>query len=67
MKTVYDMDDIFLALAVILIAIGMSFRIFNVSWDFIFTTVTARNFFDLGVVSLLFNIALNIHELVRNR
>lgn len=67
MKTVYDMDDIFLAAAVVLIAIGISFRIFNVSWEFVFATVTARNFFDLGIVSLLFNVALNIHELARNR
>lgn len=67
MKTVYDMDDIFLAAAVVLIGVGIALRIFNTSWDIVLITVTARNFFDLGIVSLLFNIALNIHELARNR
>ncbi len=67
MKTVYDMDDIFLASAVVLIAIGISLWIFNTSWDLVFAKVTARNFFDLGIAFLLFNIALNIHELARNR
>ncbi|UCD15817.1 MAG: hypothetical protein JSV34_01855 [Candidatus Omnitrophota bacterium] len=67
MKTVYDMDDIFLALAVIFLGASAAMKLFEVSWKFILTTINPRHIFDIGVVFLLINIAINVHEICRQR
>lgn len=67
MKRVYDMDDVFLAVAVIFISTAIAMKLFDVSWKFIFTTISPRHMFELGIVSLLFNMAVNIHESCREK
>ena len=58
-------EDLFLAIAVLLIAGAIITKLFDASFGLGLTVITAAGLFKLGVVSLLFNIALNIQELTR--
>lgn len=67
MKTVYDMDDVFLASAAIFIGVGITMKLFAASWTVAFTKVNPGHFIKLGIISLLFNLAFNIHEIARRK
>jgi len=55
-------EDIFVALSVLLVGRAIIMKIFGLSFNFAFITVTPRSVFTLGITSLLYNIALNLLE-----
>ncbi|MBN3040527.1 MAG: hypothetical protein JW867_05325 [Candidatus Omnitrophica bacterium] len=66
MKTRYEFgEDIFLAMAIFLTSGSVIMKIFEASFNLGFAEVTSVHFARLGVISLLFNIALNLQDLAR--
>jgi len=68
MKKEYRLgEDIFLIFATLLIGMAIIMKLFGVSWDLGLTTVYPRHALTLGVICLLFNIALNIQEMTHKK
>ncbi|MBU1122514.1 MAG: hypothetical protein KKF54_07475 [Candidatus Omnitrophica bacterium] len=67
MKKEYHIDDIFLVLSIICVTAAVGMKIFDISWKFMFTAVNPRHMFEFGIVLLLFNIAINVHESCREK
>ena len=66
MKTEYKLgEDIFIVMGVFLIAASIIMRVLNVSWNLGLTAISAKAIFQVGVVSLLLSVALNLQELAR--
>jgi hypothetical protein len=64
MKKEYRLgEDIFLIAATFLIGAAIIMKFFDVSWNLGLSVIYPMTLVKLGVISLLFNIALNIQEL----
>ena len=65
MKEYKLFEDFFLGAGFILIVASAAMRLLGVQYDLGFTSVTAKDVFNTAVVCLLFNISLNLQNLVK--
>ncbi len=64
MKKEYKLgEDLFLGVGVLFIGVAIILKLFHFSFNLGFTSVGARNLFELGISSLLLSIAINVQDL----
>jgi len=65
MKEYKLFEDFFLGAGFILVIASVAMRLLGVEYDLGFTTVTAKDIFAAAITCLLFNLSLNIQNLVK--
>jgi hypothetical protein len=65
MKNYRIFEDFFLGAAFVIIIVAGAMKLLGVSFDIGTTVVSPKAVFALGITTLLFNIALNLQDLVR--
>ncbi len=68
MRTEYSLgEDVFLALATFFVAGAVILKVFNASFMLGLAEVKSLHFLKLGVIALLFNMALNLQDIARKK